>query len=53
MTMLAMGGYAGFVWGSFGLTLAVMVACVLQARSAHTRTYKRIQSRLRATESME
>ena len=50
---LAMGGYGPYVWGCFGLTLVVMVICVLQARSRQKQTYKRIQSRLRAMESME
>ena len=48
---LAMGGYAGFVWSSFGLTLAVMLACVWQARTLRQRTIRRIQSRIRATEA--
>lgn len=50
---LAMGGYGAYVWGCFGLTLVVMVICVLQARSRQTQTYKRIQSRLKAMESVE
>jgi len=32
---LAMGGYAGYVWPSFGLTLAVLVFNVVVARRAH------------------
>ena len=50
---LAMGGYGAYVWGSFGLTLLVMVACIAQARSRQNKTYKRIQSRLKAMESVE
>jgi heme exporter protein D len=50
---LAMGGYGAYVWGSFGLTLVVMIICVLQATSRQTRTYKRIQSRLKAMETVE
>lgn len=50
---LAMGGYGAFIWSSFGLTFVVMVICVIQARSRHNRTYKRIQSRLRSLESKE
>lgn len=50
---LAMGGYGPYVWGCFGLTLVVMVICVLQARSRQMQTYKRIQSRLKAMESVE
>jgi heme exporter protein CcmD len=48
-----MGGYGAYVWGSFGLTLLVMLACVLQARSRQNRTYKQIQSRLKAMEAVE
>jgi len=50
---LSMGGYGAYVWGCFGLTLIVMVVCVLQARSRQKQTYKRIQSRLKAMESVE
>ncbi len=33
MEWLAMGGYAGYVWGSYGITLAVIVGeLVLLAR---------------------
>jgi len=50
---LAMGGYGAYVWGSFGLTLMVMIVVFAQALSRQTRTYKRIQSSLRAMESVE
>jgi heme exporter protein D len=32
---LAMGGYAVYVWPSFGLTLAVLIHNVLAARRYH------------------
>ena len=31
----AMGGYAGYVWSSFGITAVVMLANVFVARRAH------------------
>ncbi|MEM9209576.1 MAG: heme exporter protein CcmD [Pseudomonadota bacterium] len=48
-----MGGYGAYVWGSFALTFIVMLTCVVQARTRQSRTYKRIQSRLKAMESVE
>jgi len=51
--VLAMGGYAGYVWSSFALTFIVMTVCVIQARTRQSRAYKRIQSRLRSMESKE
>ena len=53
MDALAMGNYGAYVWTSFGLTLVVMIACVLQARSRQARTYRKIETRLKATESVE
>jgi len=29
---LAMGGYAGFVWGAWGLSVAVIAGLILRAR---------------------
>lgn len=51
--VLAMGGYAAFVWGAFGLTVAVMVLVVWQASRAHARTLKTLQSRQAAMESKQ
>ena len=53
MEALAMGNYGAYVWSSFALTLIVMIACVLQARSRQARTYRRIESLLKAMESVE
>ncbi len=53
MEALAMGNYGAYVWTSFALTLIVMVACVVQARSRQARTYARIATRLKAMESAE
>ena len=42
--MLAMGDYGAYVWGSFGLTLVVLVICIVQGRRRHAqvlRTYRR------------
>ncbi len=49
--LFAMGGYGAFVWSAFGLTLAVMVTCVWQARTSQARTHRTLRSRLEAMES--
>jgi len=49
--MLAMGGYGAYVWSCFGITLVVLVICVLQGRARHSRTLKEIGARIRAMES--
>ena len=38
----AMGGYAVYVWGSMGVTAALLVLEVWQARVAHRRTLREI-----------
>ena len=43
MEVLAMGGYAGYVWSSFGITLLVLIICVVQSRARH-RTPAQIQA---------
>jgi len=53
MSALAMGGYGAYVWSSFGLTFVVVIVCILQARSRQARTYRQIETRLRAMESAE
>lgn len=35
MDFLTMNGYGGYVWASFGLTLAVLVWNVVQANRRH------------------
>ncbi len=36
--MLAMGNYGAYVWSSFGLTLIVLVVCVIQGGVATKRS---------------
>jgi len=49
--MLAMGGYGAYVWTSFGLTLGVLVICVLQGRRRHSRVTSELRTRIRAMEA--
>jgi heme exporter protein D len=41
---LHMGGYGLYVWGSYGVTLAVMLGEALLARSRHARAYTEAKS---------
>lgn len=49
--VLSMGGYAAYVWSSFGLTFAVLVICIVQGRSRHRKTIDDVKRRIRAMES--
>ena len=40
----AMGGYAFYVWGSFGLTALVMVVETLQIRSQRTELLRNLRN---------
>ena len=51
MEALAMGNYGAYVWTCFGLTFAVMVTCVVQAKKRQARTYKEIAARVKAMEA--
>lgn len=42
----AMGGYAFYVWGSFGLTAAVMVIETLLIRSQRTELLRNLRNEL-------
>ena len=42
----AMGGYAFYVWGSFGLTAAVMVIEMLLIRSRRTELMRNLRNEL-------
>lgn len=44
----AMGGYAFYVWGSFGVTAAIMVVEPMLARRAQRQTIARLKRQLRA-----
>ena len=48
---LAMGGYGAYVWSSFGLTLIVLIVCVVQGRRRHSRVLHEVKTRMRAMES--
>jgi len=49
--MLSMGNYGAYVWSSFGLTLIVLVVCVVQGRSRHKSVLKDVVLRIKAMES--
>lgn len=48
---LSMGNYGAYVWSSFGLTLIVLVVCVVQGRRRHSRVISDVTTRIRAMES--
>ncbi len=48
---LNMGGYAGYVWTSFGLTLVILVMNVVLARSRHRK--QRLLARRRQANAEE
>ncbi len=43
---LAMGGYAVYVWGSFGLTAAVVIAEVVMLRARRKHLLRTLRSEL-------
>ncbi|MDP2255311.1 MAG: heme exporter protein CcmD [Polaromonas sp.] len=45
---LSMGGYAFYVWGSFGLTAAVLVAEILLVRQQRNQILRNLRSELRS-----
>lgn len=49
--VLAMGGYGAYVWTSFGLTLVVLVICLLQGRRRHRHIVNDVRTRIRAMEA--
>lgn len=49
MDMLSMGGYGGYVWTSYGLTVIVVLACYLQSRRRLRRIRDELGTRFRAT----
>ncbi len=49
--MLAMGNYGAYVWSSFGLTLIVLIVCVVQGKSRHKAVFNDVRTRSRAMES--
>ena len=51
--LLDMGGYGGYVWSSFALTLIVLVLCIAQGRRRHRMICRDITLRLKAMEAPE
>lgn len=47
---LAMGGYGGYVWSSFGLTLIILILNVTGARRRHALARQSVARRLKAME---
>ena len=50
MDMLSMGGYGGYVWTSYALTLIVVLVSFLQSRRRHRRIRKELTTRFVAME---
>ena len=48
---LAMGGYAGYVWGSFGATALIMAVEPILVARHRTATIARLKRQLRAEQS--
>lgn len=51
MESLSMGQYGAYVWSCFGLTFAVMIVCIVQARTRHRKVIADIKSRIKIMES--
>jgi heme exporter protein CcmD len=49
--ILSMGNYGAYVWSSFGLTMIVLVICIVQGRSRHKSVLKDVVIRIKAMES--
>jgi heme exporter protein D len=49
--IFAMGNYGAYVWSCFGLTLAVLVICVVQGAQRHKSVLNDVKTRIRAMES--
>lgn len=49
MDMLSMGGYGGYVWTSYALTVIVVLVCFLQSRRRHRSIREELKARLAAT----
>jgi heme exporter protein CcmD len=49
--ILGMGNYGAYVWSSFGLTLIVLVVCVLQGRRRHKSVLNDVVARIKAMET--
>ena len=51
MEVLMMGKYGAYVWSCFGITAAVLVICVVQARKRHQMVLQDIEARMKALEA--
>jgi heme exporter protein CcmD len=49
----AMGGYGGYVWSCYALTLVIVAFSSWRARLRHKRVYRDIEVRLKALEENE
>jgi heme exporter protein CcmD len=49
--ILNMGSYGAYVWSCFGLTLIVLVICIVQGRRRHEAVFDEVRTRIRAMES--
>lgn len=47
MAFFTQGGYAGYVWGAFGMTFGLLLIEILQLRSSRRATLTRISRLLR------
>ena len=43
---LHMGGYAAFVWSSYGIAFVAMTLMIFMSRSAHKKLVRKLQSRI-------
>ncbi|MGH8496897.1 MAG: heme exporter protein CcmD [Gammaproteobacteria bacterium] len=48
--LLAMGGYATYVWSAYGLTLVVLIGNILLARRRHAAARLDVARRIQARE---
>ncbi len=53
MESLAMGGYGAYVWSSFGLTFAVVIVTIVQARVRHHKMLHEVKVRIEAMETQQ
>jgi heme exporter protein D len=49
--VFAMGDYGAYVWTSYGLTLIVLIVCVVQGKQRHKSVLANVRNRIRALES--
>ena len=51
MQSLVMGDYGAYVWSSFGLTFAVVIVTIVQARVRHHKMLHEIKVRIATMET--